>query len=133
MNGRVSTPELQGIPAMPATIAETLRSKLRHARPNERLRVLVVLDLREFPDFETRNRRGAQRKRIIAEAKSAADSALPDIASVLRKYGGTRLRESSDALGTIPVETTPAGVRALADMSAVQSILEDQPLTLAFG
>jgi hypothetical protein len=31
-----------------------------------------------------------------------------------------------DALGSLPVETTPAGIRALADAEGVKAILENQ-------
>ena len=39
-----------------------------------------------------------------------------------------RLTDGAGTVGTVPVETTVAGIRALAESDRVQAILEDQKL-----
>lgn len=67
-------------------------------------------------------RRGEMREAI----RAAAAAALPEIDRVLARFGGRRLADGVDVLGSLPVETTPAGIRALADASGVRAILENQ-------
>ncbi len=67
---------------------------------------------------------------INATRKSAA-KALHDIDAILERFGGKRLAENPDALGSIHVETTPAGIRALAASDRIKAILEDQAISLA--
>ncbi len=43
-----------------------------------------------------------------------------------KRYGGRRLAAQPDALGSLPVETTAAGIKALAVCESVRGVLEDQ-------
>lgn len=112
-------------------ISREFAERLRRYRRDRPVRVAVV--------FELATRRaegqGAARRRaradIARETKLAANAGLEEIDRVLQEFGGKRLVESADALGTIAVETTAAGVKALATISGVKAILEDQPITLA--
>jgi hypothetical protein len=65
---------------------------------------------------------------MVEKARQAARAALPDIDRILEVYGGKRLSEDVDALGSLTVETTAEGVRALADSEHVKAVLEDQPI-----
>ena len=47
---------------------------------------------------------------------------------VLARFGGRRLSDAPDALGSLPVETTCAGIHALAECDGVSAVLEDQPI-----
>jgi hypothetical protein len=55
---------------------------------------------------------------------------MMEIDRVLARFGGRGLAERVDALGGLPVETTPAGVRALAATEGVKAILENQTVSL---
>jgi hypothetical protein len=67
-----------------------------------------------------------QRKKAIEEMQRAAEQALADIDDILSRFEGRRLAASPSVLGSIPVETTSAGIRALAESRWVKSIIEDQ-------
>jgi hypothetical protein len=67
---------------------------------------------------------------IIDDNRKSAEAALPDIDGILKRFNGKRLATSPDALGCIPVETTAAGITALAASERVKAILEDQPISL---
>ena len=66
---------------------------------------------------------------MINAVRQSAETALPDIDEVLRRFDGKRLSNNVSALGSIPVETTPAGIKALATLDQVKTILEDQPVS----
>ena len=55
---------------------------------------------------------------------------MDDIDEILKKHDGRRLARRPDALGSLPVETTAAGIRALARSRWVQAVFEDQPIHL---
>jgi hypothetical protein len=57
---------------------------------------------------------------------------LPEIEEIVEQGGGRVLRNTPDALGIVPVESTPAGIRGLAKLDSVRAILEDQSLMHAF-
>jgi cobalamin biosynthesis protein CbiG len=65
---------------------------------------------------------------VFEERRRAARPVLERIDEVLRHQGGSRLAHDVDALGAVPVETTPAGVRGLAALDGVAAVLEDQPV-----
>ena len=54
--------------------------------------------------------------------------ALEAVDAILQRVGGKRLASGPDALGSIPVETSPIGIRALAGCEAVKAVLEDQEI-----
>jgi hypothetical protein len=109
-------------------ISPNFRARLSHLEPTQKVRAIVLL---RTPDGEAINRQEsrANRKSLIKRVREAAATALPDIDAILERFGGKRLAESADALGSIPVETTPAGVQALAASEHVKTILEDQPIS----
>jgi len=65
---------------------------------------------------------------IAATRERARTGQFPAIDAILRDNGGRRLGDEPTALGTIAVETTANGVRALAESEHVAAILDDQPV-----
>ena len=57
-------------------------------------------------------------------------SRLIDLDQVLAKWGGRRLDDEVSALRTVAVEATPAAIRILANLEGVQTVLEDQSVSL---
>ena len=55
----------------------------------------------------------AERKAAIEAVRTSAEQALGDIDHTLQRFGGARLAARPDALGSIPIETTVAGIQAL--------------------
>lgn len=72
-----------------------------------------------------------EREAAVEAARRSAERALTDIDGILEQHDGRRLAKRPNALGSMPVETTAAGIRALASSRWVQAILEDQPIRLA--
>ncbi len=73
--------------------------------------------------------RRARRNEAIARRRSLSKSGLDALDAALAAQGGTRSGETT-LLGTVAVETTSAGIDALAALDGIQSIMADQPITL---
>ena len=95
------------------------------------VRVAIVLDAPALPRVTGRAKPRDRRQQIVRETRAAANTAIDEIDEVIEEYGGRRLAESADALGSIAVETTALGIRALANIKNIKAILEDQPVFLA--
>jgi len=96
-----------------------------------KVRALVMVEAGNGQPARTARRRGdpAGRAAAVAGVKEAAESHLPAIDRILRRYHGRRLSPHVDALGCVPVEVTPAGIEALAGSEHVRAIFEDQAIT----
>ncbi len=70
----------------------------------------------------------AERQELAQAVRNLTEAVLPEIDLILAQTAGKRLAERPNALGVLPVETTPEGIRALAASSRVKTILEDQAL-----
>ncbi len=89
--------------------------------------VTLAIPAAGTPDV-ARNRR-ARRNEVIAKRRDPSKTSLDALDAALALHGGKRLGGTT-LLGTVPVETTPAGIDALAALDSVRSIMEDQPITL---
>ena len=69
-----------------------------------------------------------QRDKKIKEIRKVSAEGLKEIEAILARFGGRKLAESTSALGSLPFESTAAGVQALANLPQVTAILEDQKL-----
>lgn len=78
---------------------------------------------------EERRQSRAERKAAIAAIRKSAEQALVEIDNILSRYEGECLSDIN-AIGSIFVETTPAGIMALTISEYVKAILEDQPISL---
>ena len=94
--------------------------------PNNTVQAVLLISAPSSKTPSSRQDRIAKRGEIKAALPTAAKLALSEIDQVLARFGGRRLADNVDALGSLPVETTPEGIRALANASRVQAILENQ-------
>jgi hypothetical protein len=101
-------------------ISREFKSRLDRLDPEQRVRAIVML--------QVPRQSGRGRQAVTESVRRAADMALPEIDSILERYDGKRLSDRVNALATISVETTPAGIHALADSEHVRAILEDQAI-----
>ena len=71
-----------------------------------------------------------RRRTAIGALRIACRPVLVDMDEVLAKWGGRRLDDDVSALGTVAIEATPAGIKILANLKDVQTVIEDQNVSL---
>jgi broad specificity phosphatase PhoE len=108
-------------------ISPELASRLRRLEPGQQMRVVLFLETPPPPAQTTRQTPDARQEGIEA-VKQLAQRALSGIDRILADHGGKRLSKGPNALGSLTVETTAAGVSALAHSKWVKSVVEDQPI-----
>lgn len=111
-------------------ISSEFEARLSRLEPEEKIRAIVVLETKGTDGTPTRRQSRASRQLAIEANRKAAEPALADIDDILGKFDGKRLAPNVDALGSIPVETTAAGISALSESSHVKTIFEDQSISL---
>jgi len=111
-------------------ISPEFAARLEHLGPRDEVRAIVFLRTTgaERPTDAPQSREG--RKAAVKATRRSAEQAMEDIDGILARFHGQRLADHPDALGSLPVEATAAGIRALASSRWVKAILEDQPIHL---
>ena len=110
-------------------ISAGFSAKLARLGSGDTVRAVVVTRAASAERKPARRQSRQERKAAIEAVRQAAEEALPEIDRVLKEAGGRRLTDSPDALGSIAVETTAAGIMALAESSRVKVVLEDQSIS----
>jgi hypothetical protein len=105
-------------------------ARLARLGPQQRIRAIVVLRIPETGTSSGQRQSRHERRVQIEAIGKSTEKILPEIDRLLARHEGKRLAPKVDALGCVPVETTPAGIAALADSEHVQSIFEDQAISL---
>jgi hypothetical protein len=115
-----------------AKISPPLARRMGRTAPEQPLRALVMLapDNRVVHARLRRRPASDQRSRTAREVRERAAIALPEIDRILEEHDGKRLAGAVSSLGVVPVVSTAAGLRALAECEHVKAILEDQPISL---
>lgn len=114
-------------------ISPAFRARLNRMNQQQKVRAIIVVRLGDTEVTPGRRQSPSQRQAVIEAMHKSAEPALAEIDRVLRQFGGKRLASSVNALGAVPVETTPEGITALATLDSVKTILEDQPISLLSG
>ena len=107
-------------------ISPEFEQRLAFREPSSTVQAVVLIATPPGEASFSRLDRVAKRRDMREAVRAAAAMALPEIDQVLARFGGRRLADGVDALGGVPVETTPAGIRALANTVGVRAILENQ-------
>ncbi len=119
-----------GMNEHPSKISSEFAARLARLKPGVKLHAIVMLRTpKPDPAFLERRPSQQERQEAVERVRGVASEALTDVDNILNRYDGRRLSEAPSALGTIPVETTVAGLTALAGSSHVKAILEDQPIS----
>jgi len=111
-------------------LGPAFEARLRQAGPGQRIYAVVLLATSEGRGRPAKRRSPEQRKARAARTKRLARRALREIDAILKRHNGRRLAAEANALGAVPIEATPAGIRAVAECDEVKAVLEDQPVTL---
>ena len=107
-------------------LSDAFEARLRGLKSGAKVRAVVMLQ-REHPACSDSRERADQVRRV----RESARTALVEVDAILAQFNGRRLADEPNALGYLAVETTPAGIRALARSNSVRGIIEDQPVRLA--
>ncbi len=109
-------------------VSPALLASLAQLGPKQTLRAVIVLNTTPA-SLGTNGRRPNrdERQALIDKTRSSASQALPKIDAILIQFNGRRLSKTPTVLGTISIESTPAGIVALSQSDSVKAILQDQP------
>lgn len=110
-------------------ISPEFASRLRSMDPKKKVRAFVLVRLGKESTESSRSNQRAFRQHMIKSMRESMNLVLPDIDSILKHFGGRRLATAPSALGTLPIETTVDGIRALTDLRDVKAVFEDQPIS----
>jgi hypothetical protein len=110
-------------------ISPGFASRLDRLGPRQRVQAILLLRT-DVEDRSGKRQRGDERKATIEATRRSADRALRNVDDILSRFDGQRLADRPDVLGSIPVEATPAGIKALASSKWVTAVLEDQEIHL---
>ncbi len=111
-------------------ISREFAARLEGRALDEMVRAIVMLETAPAARGTGRRALRTQRNKLTEAMQRSVEAAADDIAEVLEKFGGRRLEHQLDTLGSLAVETTPAGIKALSECPRVRAILEDQSLSL---
>ncbi len=123
----VSSPWLRG-PKL--KISREFAARLEGRKSDEMVSAVVMLETEPATRRTGRRALRTQRKMLTEAMQRSVEAAADDIAEVLEKFGGRRLEHQLDTLGSLAVETTPAGIKALSECPRVRARLEDQSISL---
>lgn len=111
-------------------ISSEFSSRLARLGPGDKVHAFVLLRTGGTSNRSSKRQSRDERKAAVEASRKSAERALTDIDTILQRHDGRRLARRPNALGSMPVETTAAGIKALASSRWVQAILEDQPINL---
>ena len=109
-------------------ISAQFSARLARLGPEDKARAFVLLRAGGPGSRSGRRQTREEREEAVKAFRKSAGQALDDLDKILKKHNGRRLARRPDALGSLPVEATAAGIRALARSRWVQAVLEDQPI-----
>jgi sorbitol-specific phosphotransferase system component IIA len=110
-------------------ISAGFAARLDRLGPRQKVHAILFLQT-DIDDTSSKRQRGEERAAAIEATRRSAEQALSEVDDILARFDGQRLADRPDVLGSIPVETTTAGVKALASSEWVTAILEDQQIHL---
>ena len=113
-----------------AKISPAFSARLARLQPQQKIRAMVLLHVDVPGKLSGQRQSRAERQAMIERIRESVEPALTEIDDILDHYTGKRLAASVNALGAVPIETTAAGINALAASDRVKAVLEDQAISL---
>lgn len=111
-------------------ISSEFACRLNNLAPQQKVYIIVFLKLENLDKPMSRQSR-IERKAAMEGIRNSANQALGYIHKIIQDFGGKQLADNPDALGSIPVEISAAGVEALAESDAVKAVVEEQEIVPA--
>lgn len=110
-------------------ISPGFAARLDRLGPRQKVHAILFLHT-DVDATSSKRRHGDEREAAIEATRRSAEKALSEVDGILARFDGHRLADHPDVLGSIPIKTTSAGVKALASSEWVAAILEDQEIHL---
>jgi hypothetical protein len=114
-------------------ISPGFSARLKRLGPREKVQAIVLLRVGDAGERAAKRQGPAEREAAVEAMRSSARQALAQLDDVLDRFDGQRFADEPDALGSISIEATVAGIETLASFDWVKAIIEDQPIQLTFG
>jgi hypothetical protein len=113
-------------------ISSTFAARMKSWRSKSPVRAVLMLAVPAIQKSREAPRIASGRKQSLTAITAAAGDVLPEVDVILRRHHGKRLSAKPDAFGSIPIESSPAGILELAKQRWTKAILEDQKVAGAF-
>jgi len=111
-------------------ISPGFAARLKRLGPRDKVYAIVLLRSDDVAEPSGRRQSRAEREAAVEAMRTSAGRALAELDDILEDFDGQRFADAPDALGSIPIETTVAGIETLASSDWVKAIIEDQPIQL---
>ena len=111
-----------------AKISPGFAARLEQLGPEDEVRAIVMVRTGAAKSAVKTRPTKTARRATVKSKRDAVTVALPVIDRILKRHHGKRLKSGIDALGAVPVITTPTGIDALTGSKHVKAIIEDQAL-----
>lgn len=109
-------------------ISPEFGARLNQLEPQQKIRAIVLLETGRGRPLPARRQTYNERQAAIAQVRETAQHAMGELNTLLQHFDGHPLATAPDALGSVPVELTVAGIAALAAVPWVKAVLEDQDI-----
>jgi hypothetical protein len=103
-------------------------ARLTQIDPHQKVRVIVLLQVRSIEQIAGKRQSRLERQATIQSLRESAARSLANIDEIIQHFEGKLLVDCPDALGSISIEITPAGIEALAKSEAVKAVMEDKSI-----
>jgi hypothetical protein len=103
-------------------------TRLIHLEPQQKIHIIVLLQIVEPLNLGGKRQSPADRQSVIQTVKNSAAQAFANITEIIQHFEGHSLAEHPDAIGSIPIEITVAGINPLLQSPSVKAIIENQAI-----
>ena len=109
-------------------ISAEFAARLDALGPQQQVRAILLLRGRDPQASPAQRPTAADRQASAELMRRSAEQALDSVDKILERFCGQRRASRPDVLGSIPIETTAAGIKALAESEWVKAVMEDQEI-----
>ncbi|MES9901065.1 MAG: hypothetical protein ABW168_00110 [Sedimenticola sp.] len=108
-------------------ISREFNSRLARLKPGQLVSAVLLLQLSKAHSSTTRSVR-SKRSAIMSAVRETSAESLDEIDQMLAQYGGRRMEDTTSVLGSLAVEVSVEGLKALIGLKQIKAVLEDQSI-----
>jgi hypothetical protein len=99
-------------------------ARLTQLAPHQKVRVVVLLQSKGAVSLDGKRQSRLERQATIQYLRESAAQSLANIDGIIQHFEGNLLVDAPDALGSVSIEITAAGIDALIKSDAVKAVIE---------